>query len=127
MIQRRMLLSPLTGVSGEERRAVVNLGDAAPCRGAVLHLREHVCQEQHLTITGAGDERVLGITAVFDQKARILDVRLAAQAFQVTLPALAVGRIGEHEVEFAGRKGVIGERRVFRPPDDVVSGFRPRP
>ena len=61
--------------------------------------------------------------AVFDQKAWILDVRLAAQAFQVVLPALAVGRIGEHEVELAGRKGVIGERRVFRPPNDVVGGF----
>ena len=47
-------------------------------------------------------------------------VLLAAHALQVALPALAVGRIGEHEVELAGREGVVGERRVLRAADDVV-------
>ena len=45
---------------------------------------------------------------------------LAAHAFEVALPALAVGRIGEHEVELAGAEGVVGERRVLRAADDVV-------
>ena len=45
---------------------------------------------------------------------------LAAHALEVALPALAVGRIGEHEVELARREGVVGERRVLRAADDVV-------
>jgi hypothetical protein len=45
---------------------------------------------------------------------------LAAHALQVGLPALAVGRVGEHEVELARGEGVVGERGVLRPADDVV-------
>ena len=44
---------------------------------------------------------------------------LAAHAFQVGLPALAVRRIREHEVELHGRKGV---RREGRAELDVVGG-----
>ena len=53
----------LAGVAGEERRAVVDLGDAAAERGVVLHLAQHVGQEEHLAVAGAGDERVFGIAA----------------------------------------------------------------
>ena len=35
-------------------------------------------------------------------------------------PALSVGRVGEHEVELAGREGVAGEGGVLRAADDVV-------
>jgi hypothetical protein len=49
----------LAGVAGEERRAVVDLGDAAAERRVVLHLASHVGQEEHLAVAGAGDERVL--------------------------------------------------------------------
>ncbi len=49
------------------------------------------------------------VTIVFHDEAWVLDAGLAAHALQVAFPALAVGRIGEHEVEFAGRKGVGGE------------------
>jgi hypothetical protein len=45
---------------------------------------------------------------------------LAAHALLVGLPALAVGRVGEHEVELAAREGVVGERRVLGAADDVV-------
>jgi hypothetical protein len=37
-------------------------------------------------------------------------VLLAAHALEVGLPALAVGRVGEHEVELHRREGVAGER-----------------
>ena len=46
----------LAGVASEQRRAVVNLGDAAAERRVVLHLREHVRQEQHLPVARPGDE-----------------------------------------------------------------------
>ena len=59
-------------------------------------------------------------SVVLDDKARVLQVLLAAHAFQVALPALAVGRIGEHEVELAGAEGVVGQRGVGRSADDVV-------
>ena len=42
-------------------------------------------------------------------EAGILDAGLAAHALKVGLPALAVGRVGEHEVELAGGEGVRRE------------------
>ena len=54
MIQRRMLLSPCPGVPGEERAAVVYLGDAAAERGILLHLGKLVGEEEHLAVAGAG-------------------------------------------------------------------------
>ena len=98
----------------------MDLRDAAPPWRVALHLREHVREEQHLPVARTRDERVLGIVGMFDQKARIMQVGLAAQALQVALPALAVGRIGKHEVELAGRKCVVGQRRVLRPAHDIV-------
>ena len=49
----------LAGVAGEERAAVVHLGDAAAERRSPLHLREHVGEEQHLAVARAGDVRRL--------------------------------------------------------------------
>ena len=60
---------------------------------------------------------------MLDHEARVAHVLLAAHTLEIALPVLAVGRVGEHEVELAGRKSVVGERRVFRSPDDVVGGF----
>ncbi len=57
---------------------------------------------------------------MLDDEARVLDTTLAAHALEVALPALAVGRIAEHEVELARGEGVVGERRMLRPADDVV-------
>ena len=48
---------------------------------------------------------------------------LAAHALQVGLPALPVRRVGEHEVELAGREGVVGEGGMLRPSDDVVGSL----
>ena len=59
----------LAGVAGEQRAAVVNLGDAAAERGALLHLGELVGQEQHLAVAGAGHQGVLGIARVLDHEA----------------------------------------------------------
>ena len=100
----------LTGVAGEERRAVVDLGDAAAEAGGVLHLGELVDQEHELTVRGAGDHLVFRVAAVLGDKARVLDVALAAQTLQIGLPAFAIGRIGEHEVELLRREGIAGER-----------------
>ena len=57
---------------------------------------------------------------MLDDEARVFEVLLAAHAFEVALPAFAVGRIGEHEVELAGAEGVVGERGMLRTTDDVV-------
>ena len=99
----------LAGVPRKQRRAVVHFGDATSKRGAVLHLGEHVHQEQQLAVTRAGDERKL-LAPVLDDKARILYTVLPAHALQVTFPALPVRRIGEHEVELTAGEGVVGER-----------------
>ena len=110
----------LAGIAGEQRAAVVHLGDAAAEQGALLHLRELVGEEEHLAVAGAGDQGVLRIASVLDDEARVAHVLLAAHALQVGLPALAIGRVGEHEVELAGREGVVGERGVLRAADDIV-------
>ena len=111
----------LPGVPGEERTAVVHLGNAAAKLRALLHLGELVGEEEHLAIAGTGYQGVLGIAIMFDYKALIPHVLLTAHSLQVTLPAFAVRRIGEHEVELAGREGVVGERGVLRATHDVVS------
>ena len=108
------------GIAGEQRRAVVDLRDAAAERRVVLHLGQHVRQEQHLPVARPRDEAVFGIARVLDHEARIAHAGLAAHALLVALPAFAVGRVGQHEIEFARREGVVRQRRPLRPADDVV-------
>ena len=60
------------------------------------------------------------VAGVLDDEARVAHGLLAAHALQVGLPALAVGRVREHEVELARREGVVGEGRVLGTADDVV-------
>jgi len=98
----------------------VHLGDAAAERRASLHLREHVGQEEHLAVARSGDERIFLVARMLDQEARVLEALLAAHSLQVTLPALAIGRIGEHEVELTRGERVVVERRVLGAADDVV-------
>ena len=99
----------LSGVAGEERTAVVHLGDAAAQPRVPLHLAQHVGQKHHLAVAGAGDERVVRVAVVLHEEAQVREARLAPHALQISLPALAVGRIGEHEVELAGGEGVVGQ------------------
>ena len=119
----------LPGVAGEERRAVVDLGDAAAERRVVVHLRGHVGQEEQLAVAGAGDEGQF-LALVHHLEARVAHTVLAAHRFEVFLPALAVGRVGEHEVERLGRKGIVRKSGPFGAADDVVrlspSPFRSR-
>ena len=112
----------LAGVAGEERRAVVDLGDAAAERRLLVHLRGHVGQEEHLPVAGAGDERQL-LALVHDLEARVAHAVLAAHRLEVLLPALAVGRVGEHEVELLRGEGVVRERGPLRAADDVVGAL----
>ena len=120
MIQRRMLLSPWPASPVKSDEPLWTSAMRLPSGVSCFILREHVGQEEHLAVAGAGDERVLGVAGVLDDEARVLDPVLAAHALEVALPALAVGRIGEHEVELARREGVVRERRVLRAADDVV-------
>jgi len=99
---------PLARVAREEGRAVVNLRDAAAERGAVAHLGELVHEEHELAVAGPRHEAVLGVAPVLDDVARVLHLLLAAHALQVGLPALAIGRIGQHEVELVGGEAVSG-------------------
>ena len=47
----------------------------------MLHLAEHVDQEQHLAVAGAGDQRIFGVVGVADGEAGVVHVLLAAHAF----------------------------------------------
>src|SRR5450759_2304536 len=89
----------------------------------LLHLRNHVGKEEHLSITGTRDEGVFGITSMLDEKAGIFEAALPAHAFKIALPALAVRRIRQHEIKLAGRKGIVRKRGVFRTANNVVSSF----
>ena len=89
----------------------MDLGDAAPERGGALHLGDVVEEEEHLPVGRAGDHREL-VAGVLHDEARVLDALLAAELLRVDLPALAVGRVGEHEVELGAREAVGRERRA---------------
>ena len=110
MIQRRMLLSPWPASPVKSELPLWTSAMRLPRGVSLLHLAQHVGQEHHLAVAGTGDEGVLRIAVVLDHEAEIVDPALAAHALQIGLPALAVGRIGEHEVELAGGECVRGER-----------------
>ena len=57
---------------------------------------------------------------MLDHEAGIVHVLLAAHALQVALPALAVGRVRQHEVELLVREGVVGQGGVLGTAHDVV-------
>ena len=99
----------LAGVAGEEGASVVDFRDPAPQGRVPLHLREHVREEQHLSITRSGDKRVFRTVSVLDHEPRVTHSALAAHPLEIRLPALAVGGVGEHEVELAGGERVIRE------------------
>ena len=98
----------LSRIAGEKGTAVMNLGDATAKRRVLLHLGKLVGKKQHLAVAGSGDQRILRIAAVFDHETRVAHFLLSAHAVEIGLPALSVGGIGEHEVEFAGGEGVVG-------------------
>ena len=123
MIRRRMFALSLPRRSGEQRTAVVDLGDPAAERRVPLHLRQLVGEEQHLAVARTGDQRVLGVARVLDQEAVIPHPLLAAHPIEVGLPTLSVGRVREHEIELARRKCIVRERRVLRAAHDVVGGL----
>ena len=101
----------------------MHLGDAAAELRPVLHFGEHVGQEEHLAVARSGQKRVFWIAPVLDEKAWVFYPIFAPHAFQIALPALAVGRIREHEVELARGERVVGQGRVFRSSDDIVRSF----
>ena len=103
----------------------MHLGDPAAEPGIMLHLAEHIGQKEHLAIAAAGDERVLGIARVLDDKPGVFDVFLrafAAHALQIGLPALSVRGIGEHEVEGVGTELIVGQGRERGAADDIIGG-----
>ena len=127
MIQRRMLLSPWPASPVKSDEPLWTSAMRLPSGVLVLHLREHVGQEQHLAVAGAGDERVLRIAGVLDDEARVLDAVLAAHPLEVALPALAVGRIGEHEVELARRETRRSRAWSAPAPPTMLSAASPSP
>ena len=60
------------------------------------------------------------VAGVLDHETWVFDAVLAAHTLQVALPALAVGRIGEHEIELARGKRIVGQRGMLRPADQIV-------
>ena len=60
---------------------------------------------------------------MLDDEPRVAHVLFAAHTLEVGLPALAVGWIREHEVEFARRERVVRERGVLWTAHDVVGSL----
>ena len=100
----------------------MDLGDAAAECRLVVHLRGHVGKKEHLPVAGAGDDRQF-LALVHDLEAGVAHAVLAAHRLEVLLPALPLGRVGEHEVELLRREGVVGECGPFRAADDVVGAL----
>ena len=59
---------------------------------------------------------------MFDHEAEVAQFA-CPPALHVGLPALAVRRIGQHEVEPPRRERVVGQRGVLRAAHDVVGGL----
>jgi len=62
---------------------------------------------------------------MLDEKARVFDPVLASHALEVALPALAVGRVAQHEIELTRGECIVSERGMPRATDDVVRGIAP--
>ena len=110
---------PTAGISGEEGGTIVDGGDARACRGILegLHLAHHFHEEEELAVVdggrGAHQLDLAGCIGQFHLEAGIDDdgvrpVFLKDLAL-VGLPALAVGRIRQHEVEAGACELVGGE------------------
>src|SRR5258708_7444654 len=98
----------LPRVTRKKCGTVVDLRDPAPELGLVLHLGEHVCEKQHLPVTGTGYQRKLVVIAVANHKSRVFDTVFSTHPFQIALPTLPIRRVGEHEIELFGWKSVSG-------------------
>ena len=61
-----------------------------------------------------------------DNETRVVEFLLAAHALQIGLPTLAVGRVGDHEVEFAAPELVVGQGGFVCATDNVL-GLRAFP
>ena len=94
----------------------MNGGDTRTKRAGArrLHLVDHLHQEQQLAIRGArGGVYGLFIAPIIRQlhlKARINDLLTLLDVLDLATPALAVGRVGEHEIKAFGGKLIAGER-----------------
>src|ERR1035441_5591602 len=75
---------------------------------------------KQLTIAGSSDQRELWIAGMGDLEAPVAHSLLTAHRFQVLLPVFAIGRIGKHEIEFAGRECVVRQRGPLRAAHDIV-------
>ena len=95
----------------------MHLDNAAAQRRILLHLADVVEQEQQLTIRRTGNHRKRLAICGGSVEAGVEDFLLlaAGHALRVGLPALAVGRICQHEVErtrrmlIAGQRGAVGD------------------
>ena len=88
-----------TGLAGEEGRAIEDDADVAGC--VLVHMVEHVLEEEELAV---GDAWQAGTEAGV-----VAELRLGGDGVLVRLPLVAVGRIGELEVEGGLAELVLGE------------------
>src|SRR3974390_209996 len=95
MIQRRTLLSPLPAspVNSEEPlcTSAMRLPSFAPCFILESMLARNInCPSLDRVI------RLYSASPAWSDEPGVLDAVLAAHPFEIALPALAVGRIGQH-------------------------------
>ena len=111
MIQRRMLLSPCPASPVKRELPLWTSAMRLPILRVVLHLAQHVGQE---TSSGRRWSESLGsssgLPSCSTTKRGSVMPDLPPMRSRSALPALAVGRIGEHEVKLPGWESVRGER-----------------
>ena len=110
MIQRRMLLSPCPASPVKRELPLCTSAMRLPMGVPRFILLTILARNIIWPSSGAGNEGVFGAAAVLHEEAPVGEFLLAAHARQVALPALAVGRIGEHEIELLVREVVVGQR-----------------
>src|SRR5690606_38665267 len=97
-------------ITSKQAGAVVDRGYTRAQRagGKRFHLADHFHQEQQLSVGGTG--RSVGgflpapVVGQFDLEARVDHFLAVLDVLDLTVPALTVGRVGEHEVEAVGGK-----------------------
>ena len=122
MIQRRMLLSPWPASPVKSDEPLWTSAMRLPSGGLAFIFEAMLARNS----IWPSLERVTSESSsplCIDLEARVAHAVLAAHRFEVVLPALAVGRIGEHEVELLRREGVVRERGPLRAADDVVGAL----
>ena len=114
MIQRRILLSPWPASPVKSDEPLWTSAMRLPSGVSCFILESLLTRNRSCPSDDRGSRLNSASPPCVMMKRGSRDAVLAAHAFEIGLPALAVGRVREHEVELAGSESVLRQRGAVR-------------